>query len=155
MRHDNDFEYLDGQGDEASEIAEERSVYQTVRAFEDLMAWQQARSLTSTVFRLTRETDLLRNFGICDQIQRASVSIMSNIAEGHERGSAKEYHRHLLYAKASCAEVRSLLYVARDNGFIDQSAFESCMADALSVSRLVGGLRASIARHITSQQPNR
>jgi four helix bundle protein len=154
MRDKDLFEYGFTQ-DQASEVDEDRSVYQTVQRFEDLVAWQQARTLTATVFRLTRETPLRRNHGICDQIQRASVSIMSNIAEGYERGSAKDYHRHLWYAKASCAEVRSLLYVAHDGGFIDETTFTACMADAQRVGRIVGGLRSSIARHITTQERRR
>lgn len=141
--------------DRGGEIAEERASYQTVQQFEDLIAWQHARALTATVFRLTRETPLRQNRGICDQIQRATVSIMSNIAEGYERGSAKDYHRYLWYAKASCAEVRSLLYVALDGGFINQAAFDSCMADARRVARIVGGLRSSIARRITAQEKHR
>jgi four helix bundle protein len=141
--------------DLANEIAEDKPVYQTVQQFEDLVAWQHARSLTSSVFRLTRETPLRQNRGICDQIQRVSVSIMSNIAEGYERGSAKDDHRHLWYAKASCAEVRSLLYVALDGGFIDQETFASSMTEARRVARIIGGLRASIARRISAQDQRR
>jgi len=147
-----DDDVMEVEEDHCYEIAETRPPYRAVREFEDLVAWQQARSLTSTMFNLTRETPLREHRGICDQLQRASVSIMSNIAEGFERGSAKEYHRHLLYAKASCAEVRSLLYVAYDNGFIDKPSFERSMTDARSVARVVGGLRASISRYITNNQ---
>lgn len=151
MRGEERFEYEFAEVG-GGEVVEDRVAYQAVQQFEDLIAWQHARTLTATVFRLTRETSLRQNRGICDQIQRAAVSIMSNIAEGYERGSPKEYHRHLWYAKASCAEVRSLLYVALDSGFIDQPTFDSSMTDARRVARIVGGLRASIARHITTAQ---
>lgn len=87
-----------------------------------------------------------RDFGLSGQIQRASVSIMANIAEGNERGSLPEYHHFLCIAKASCAEVRSLLYVAMDVGYLDSDTFGALMAQAGEVSRLVGGLRAAIAR---------
>jgi four helix bundle protein len=71
---------------------------------------------------------------------------MANIAEGNDRGSVSEYYHFLCIAKASCAEVRSLLYVALDVGYLDSGTFEALVAQAEEVSRVVGGLRAAIAR---------
>jgi four helix bundle protein len=82
--------------------------------FEDLIAWQKARLLTKSIYEITQQGAFARDFGLSSQIQRAAVSVMSNIAEGFERRSLNEFHHFLLVAKASCAEVRSQLYVAFD-----------------------------------------
>ena len=87
-----------------------------------------------------------RDFGLRDQIQRATVSIMSNIAEGFERAGKSEFHQFRVVAKASCAEVRSQLYVALDTGYISNDQFESARAQAEEVGRIIGGLRASLKR---------
>jgi len=79
---------------------------------------------------------------------------MSNIAEGNERGSWSEYHHFLCIAKASCAEVRSELYVALDVGYLDRVRFEELIAQADEVSRLIGGLRTSVARHRDAYKPS-
>jgi len=80
-----------------------------------------------------------RDFGLSSQIQRASVSIMSNIAEGYERDSSNEFHRFLTIAKASCAEVRSQLYIALDIGYIDRDTFSTLMKQAEEVGRIIEG----------------
>ena len=77
-------------------------------------------------------------------MQRAAVSIMSNIAEGFERGGRGEFHQFLSVAKASCAEVRSQLYVALDVGHLNQSTFDTLLSLAQEVARIVGGLRVSV-----------
>jgi four helix bundle protein len=133
---------------EAGEIEDERASYEAVRRFEDLVAWQRAREMTSAIYDVCRTSALKQDFGLRDQLQRASVSVMSNIAEGNERGTSQEYFRYLTIAKASCAEVRSLLYVALDAGHIDHTTFDDRMRQAEEVARLVGGLRSSIARRI-------
>jgi four helix bundle protein len=84
-----------------------------VQRFEDLIAWQKARELTKQVYSHTENGPFSKDFGLRDQIRRASVSIMSNIAEGFERGGPSEFHQYLVIAKASSAEVRSQLYVAK------------------------------------------
>ena len=117
-----------------------------VNRFEDLIAWQKARSLTGAVYAATRDAKFARDFGLVDQIRRATVSVMSNIAEGFERSSATEFHRFLFMAKGSCAEVRSQLYVALDAGYIDASTFDALMDRAEEVGRVLGGLRASVER---------
>ena len=115
-----------------------------VERFEDLIAWQKARQLTRVVYEFTRRGNWAKDFGLAGQIQRASVSIMSNIAEGFERNRQAEFHQFLSTAKASCAEVRSQLYVALDVGYLSQAEFEELLAQAEEVGRIVGGLRASV-----------
>ncbi|RLB90513.1 MAG: four helix bundle protein [Deltaproteobacteria bacterium] len=117
-----------------------------IQKFENLIAWQKARELTCEIYRVTRQGEFAKDFGLKDQIQRASVSIMSNIAEGFERGGRNEFHQFLSTAKASCAEVRSQLYVALDVGYLDKSTFAKLFEQAEEVARIVGGLRASVDR---------
>jgi four helix bundle protein len=120
-----------------------------VKSFEDLIAWQKARLLTSAIYRMTREAAFARDFGLRGQIQRAAVSIMSNIAEGFERGSAADFHHFLVIAKSSCAELRSQLYVALDAEYIAQEDFSRLMSQASEVARIIGGLRVSVAKQKT------
>jgi len=117
-----------------------------IERFEELVAWRKARELTAKVYALTREDGFAQDFGLKDQARRSAVSIMSNIAEGFERGSLSEFHQFLLIAKASCAELRSQLYVALDAGYISAATFETIMQQAQEVARIIGGLRVSIDR---------
>ena len=115
-----------------------------IEKFEDLIAWQKARVLTKEIYQITRMGEFVKDFGLTGQIQRASVSIMSNIAEGFERGGRGEFHHFLSISKASCAEVRSQLYVALDVGYLDKQNFQKLMKKAEEVGRIIGGLRASV-----------
>jgi len=117
-----------------------------VDRFEDLVAWQRARELTRQIYLLSKKGHFSKDFGLRDQIQRASVSIMSNLAEGFERGSKSEFHQFIVIAKASCAEVRSQLYVATDVGYITKEEFDCVSNLAIEVSRIIGGLRVSIQK---------
>jgi len=119
---------------------------ETISRFEQLIAWQKARELTKNIYLLTATDKFSRDFGLRDQIQRAAVSIMSNIAEGFERSGKAEFHQFLVVAKGSCAEVRSQLYVALDTGYITNDQFEKVCAQAEEVGRIIGGLRASMKR---------
>jgi four helix bundle protein len=132
-------------------LEEEPTMYQAVTRFEDLEAWQQARRLATSIYQLTRETGLRRDAALTSQMQRAAVSVMSNIAEGRERGSSREFHRFLSIALGSCAELRAQLYIARDVGYIDDTSFQQLAEQALRASQLTGALRASIARRISAQ----
>lgn len=114
--------------------------------FEDLIAWQKARTLTLEIYRVTSEMSFAREFSLRDQMRRASVSIMANLAEGFERGGRREFHQFLSTAKSSCAEVRSHLYVALDARLIAEGQFRSLMEHAVEVSRIVGGLRSAVDR---------
>jgi four helix bundle protein len=115
-----------------------------VSRFEDLLAWQKARQLTKAIYLATQNGKFAKDFGLSNQIQRAAVSVMSNIAEGFERHSPPDFHRFLVIAKASCAEVRSQLYVALDIGYLEQHDFDQLLTQADEVARIIGGLRASI-----------
>ena len=125
-----------------------------VARFEDLVAWQKARSLTCDIYQMTRQGAFAKDFGLGNQIQRAAVSVMSNIAEGFERGTRGEFHQFLSIAKASCAELRSQLYVALDVGYLEQPQFNALMSDAEEVARIVGGLRAAVERQRNEQRGN-
>jgi four helix bundle protein len=114
--------------------------------FEELIAWQKARELTKGIYEVTRGERFAKDFGLSGQIQRAAVSIMSNVAEGFERDNRGDFHRFLSVAKASCAEVRSQLYIALDIGYLDQSAFNRLQLQAEEVGRIIGGLRTSVER---------
>ena len=116
-----------------------------VDRFEDLIAWLKGRRLTQEVYRVTGESAFASDRALRDQIRRASVSIMANIAEGFERGRRREFHQFLSTAKASCAEVRSHLYVALDAGHLGKESFSSTFTLAEEVGRILGGLRASVS----------
>ena len=117
-----------------------------IERFEQLVAWQKARVLTRLIYEATQKERFSKDFGLSRQIQRAAVSTMSNVAEGFERGGRGEFHQFLSTAKASCAELRSQLYVAFDVGYLDQNEFENLMARAEELAKIIGGLRASVAK---------
>src|SRR5437016_10503945 len=105
-----------------------------VTCFEDLFVWQQARILMKEMYRISRTGRFAKDFRLASQIQAASVSVMSNIAEGFDRGRRAEFHQYLSMAKGSCAEVRSQLYVANDVGYIDSEEFERLKTFSIQVS---------------------
>jgi four helix bundle protein len=108
--------------------------------FEDLEAWQKARELTRVVYEATSDGAWAKDYGLRDQIRRAAVSAMSNIAEGFERRGPIEFGRFLLMAKASAGEVRSQLYVALDLGYVDAARFDAVRSLAETTSGKVAGL---------------
>jgi four helix bundle protein len=114
--------------------------------FEDFIAWPKARELTAIVYRATEQGKFQKDYGLRDQMRRASVSIMANIAEGFERGRSSEFHQYLSVAKASCAELRSHLYVALDAQYLQREDFNVLKSHAEEAGRVLGGLRASVQR---------
>jgi four helix bundle protein len=120
-----------------------------IRRFEDLIAWQKARVLARSIYELTNSGRFARDFALRNQLWRGAVSIMSNIAEGFERNRLAEFHQFLSVAKASCAEVRSQLYVAHDAGHIDAATLQNHLRLAEEVARIIGGLRRSVEAEIT------
>ena len=115
--------------------------------FEDLEAWQQARHLVNEIYSLTREnSSLSKDFGLTDQVQRAAVSIMSNVAEGFERTHLPEKIQFYNVARGSTGEVRSLLYVISDNYPRSAGVAERLRGTATSVGKLVSGLLQSTER---------
>lgn len=107
--------------------------------FEEIEAWQKARQLTNAIYQVTSRGDFARDFGLRDQIRAASVSSMSNIAEGFERGGNREFVQFLSHAKGSAGEVKSQLYVALDARFITQPQFDELYQLGHDTSRLIGG----------------
>jgi four helix bundle protein len=111
-----------------------------VKNFEDLNVWKQARQLTQEVYRLTKTEKFLKDFGLRDQIQRAAISVMSNIAEDFERGGNQEFVQFLYVAKASCGEVRSQLYVALDQGYVTADNSEKLLQLFRRLSGMISNL---------------
>lgn len=112
----------------------------TFQRFEEIEAWKLARELTRQIYEITSRGAFAIDFGLRDQIRRASVSVMSNIAEGFERDGNKEFCSFLSIAKASAAEVRSQLYVALDQGYISEDQFHSINSAAAENGRVINGL---------------
>jgi four helix bundle protein len=117
-----------------------------IERFEDLQAWKKARLLTRSIYEATKHGSFGQDHGLSRQIQRASVSIMSNIAEGFERRTPSEFCQFLTIAKASCAELRSQLYVALDVGYLSQDTFDELSEQANEIARIISGLRTSVER---------
>ena len=124
---------------------------ETNMKFEDLEAWQSARRLTKQVYALTRTPELVRDFGVTGQIQRASVSIMSNVAEGFERSHIQEKLQFYNVARSSTAEVRSLLYVVEDNYPGSAATAVQIREETGRTGRLVTGLIQSTERRRPSK----
>ena len=110
-------------------------------SFEEILSWQKARELNVNIYKITNSSLLFsKDFGLRDQIRRASVSISSNIAEGFERQTTKEFIRFLYIAKASAGEIRSQLYLAYDLDYIKVEEFEKLKLQVNEVSKLISGL---------------
>ncbi len=112
----------------------------SIQRFEDLEAWKISREVTKDIYKLSSEGQFRRDFGLKDQIRRASVSIMSNIAEGFERDGDKEFTQFLSIAKGSAGEARSQLYVALDQEYISETEFNSTYQKLTENSRVISGL---------------
>ena len=113
-----------------------------IERFEDLISWQKARALNRLIYQASKKGAFGKDFGLRDQMRRASISIMSNIAEGFERGGDKEFVQFLSTAKGSCGEVRSQLYAAFDEEYLDAADFKQLSERSIEVSRLISGFMA-------------
>ena len=109
------------------------------KQFEDLDVWQKAREITRLIYQISSDPMFAKDFGLKDQIRRSSVSILSNISEGFERGGNKEFIQFLSYAKGSCGELRAQLYVTLDQQYIDKDDFKNISDKALDLSRMISG----------------
>lgn len=118
-------------------------VMATVKRFEDLICWQEGRKLINLIYKLTQQKSFT-DFSLKDQIQRAAISIISNIAEGFERGTKEEFVWFLYIAKGSCGEVRTQLYIALDQGFISSNDFQQASGLAKRVSAMIYRLIESL-----------
>lgn len=122
----------------------------TIQRFEELDVWQNARTLTNRIYNHTQDEPFANDFGLRDQIQRASVSIMSNIAEGFESRTQSVFVDHLGHARGSAGEVRAQLYVGHDQDYLSESAFDETYDRADKVSRQL----FKLIRYLRSR-PNR
>jgi len=113
-----------------------------IQKFEDILAWQKARELTREVYAHSKTGAFAKDFGLRDQIQRASVSVMGNVAEGYDRGGDKEFIQFLSVSKGSCGEVKSHLYVALDQQYINPTQFNQLYNSTDEVGRLLAGFMA-------------
>ena len=118
----------------------------TFRSFTEIESWQKARELTKRIYSVSGKNEFSRDFSLKDQIRRASVSIMSNIAEGFERGGNKEFVHFLSLAKGSLGEIRSQLYVASDQRYVIETEFNELMLIANEVGNKIGGLITYLRR---------
>jgi len=110
-----------------------------IEAFEDVESWKKARELVKSIYLLTNKNPFLKDFGIKDQIQRAAVSVMSNIAEGFDSGTNKSFINFLNYSYRSASEVQSLLYVATDLKYISNQQFKELYQQLFEIKNLIGG----------------
>ena len=117
----------------------------TIERFEDIKAWQAAKDLVSAIYRVTAQGQFAKDFGLRDQVRRASVSVMSNIAEGFERSSDREFRRFLYIAKGSAGEVRSHLFVAVDLGYITAEEFSDLRTKSEEVAKSLSGFITYLA----------
>ena len=119
----------------------------TIKRFTEIVAWQKGRELVKKIYRLTRNDAFAKDWGLKDQIQRAAVSICSNIAEGFERSGNKEFSHFLWIAKGSAGEVSSQLYHAKDNGYIVDAEFDDLQDRLKTISvmryKLIESIRTS------------
>ncbi len=116
----------------------------TFKRFEDIQAWQKARLVTKAIYKVTNEGGFAKDFGLRDQVRRASVSIMANIAEGQARRSDKDFAHFLNIARASVAEVQSHLYVSLDQNYVNQKDFDEIYQLLEEISRMIFAL----AKHL-------
>ena len=112
--------------------------------FEDLVVFQKAMSLSKEIYRITSEGKFAKDWGLRDQIRRASVSILSNIAEGFGKYSSQEFKKYLAIANGSSFEVRAQLHLARELGYIGELEAEMLIRDCTDVSKMIGGLRRGV-----------
>lgn len=109
----------------------------SIEKFEDILIWQKAHKFSLDIYKLMQ---VCRDYSFRDQLQRAIVSIMNNIAEGFERRGNKEFKYFLFIAKGSCGEARSMLYLAKDLKYINEKDFENLMERSLEISKMLSGL---------------
>ena len=119
-----------------------------IQDFEDLEVWKLARKLTVQVYALSRNGAFAKDYGFCNQIRRAAVSIVSNIAEGFERRSNSQFIQFLDIANGSAGEVRAQLYVALDLGYITQEQFQAVFKDITSIGKML----TSLTRHLRANK---
>ena len=118
--------------------------------FEDVPVWQEARMLVNTIYNLIESSQKLqKDYSLIDQLKRATISVLLNIAEGFERGSNKEFANFLNIAKGSAGEVRAILYILLDNHFITQNQFDATKKSVLEISSHLANFRKFLLKNST------
>ena len=115
-----------------------------IRRFEDLVVWQKARELAKGIYLVSARGAFSRDFGLRDQLRRAAVSMMANVAEGFERGGRGEFHQFLSMAKGSCGEARSSLYAAQDASYLTSLEFARLLKLTDEIGRMLGRMRRTV-----------
>ncbi len=116
-----------------------------VARFEDLAVWKKSKELSLGIYRMTNEGSFSRDFGLKDQIRRAAVSVMSNIAEGFEQYSRSEFRHFLSIARGSASEVRSQLHLAHELGYVPEPEFAAQLELCMEISRMLAALHRKSA----------
>ncbi len=112
----------------------------TIKAFEELIIWQEARKFTNNIYRVTKKFPKEELYGLTSQMRRAAVSVMSNIAEGFDRRTTKEFISFLIIARASVSEVQNDLYISLDLNYINTEKFQTNYDYAQKIAKLINGL---------------
>jgi len=107
--------------------------------FIELPIWNEAKIIVNNIYNLTSKNKVEKDYGFKDQIRRASLSIMNNIAEGFDSGSTKSFVKYLIYSQASCSEVISMLYIALDLDYIKKDEFSLLLEKAISCRKQIKG----------------
>ncbi|MEW6388097.1 MAG: four helix bundle protein [Thermodesulfobacteriota bacterium] len=123
-------------------------VTKKVTSFEDLLVWQKGLEMVKQVYLISKVGELHKDFALRDQLRRAALSIPTNIAEGFERASRKEYLNFLNIAKGSAGEVRSLIRVCLELGYLDQEKYNQLRNDILELSRFLSNHLKSLKRSL-------
>jgi len=111
-----------------------------IKCFEEVNSWIEARELTKRIYKAISTNNFSKDFSLSDQLRRASVSIMANIAEGFDSQSNDEFIRFLIYARRSCSEVQSHLYVALDQKYLEKNIFDELFEKTTHTAKLINGL---------------
>ena len=119
----------------------------TIRNYRDLIAWQRAMDLVEAVYTATRSFPKEELYGLTSQIRRASVSIASNVAEGHGRSGGREFAHRLSIAHGSLCEVETQLEIAARLGYISNDRMEEILLLAIETGKLINGLMHSVERY--------
>jgi len=125
-----------------------------ITRFEDIECWQEARKIVNRVYRVCRANAFRRDYSFIDQIKRAAISIMANIAEGFSRKGNKEFIQFLFIAKSSAAELQSHLYVALDQKYIEKSEFDDLYEIVEKVQRQISNFIKYLTSTLKRNKPN-
>ncbi|MDP3026021.1 MAG: four helix bundle protein [candidate division Zixibacteria bacterium] len=116
--------------------------------FENLNVWQRSRELVNQVYLMTKDSKFYKDRILMDQIRKSAISVLSNISEGYERGSNSDFIRFLYISKASCGELRAQLFIAKDQGYINEKEFEQ----TIDTSRRVSGMLGNLISYLKNQK---